>query len=246
MSMMFDHLAIEHDVPNAPKAAILWLSGYASVMKSTKVTALAAWAKQNDIELMRFDYSGLGESGGDFAKGNLTTWLNEARYCYDQVRHRPVYIIGSSMGAWLALRLALELQGSDQAPDGLFLLAPAVDFTHELLLKALTAEQLAHFKTKGVLELPSRYDEAPLKVYHQFVEDAAKHRLLTHPQTLTVPTTIIHGQQDQDIPISLMEKAAQHLGITNVITVPDGGHRLSRDQDIALILKTVAAIIKNE
>ena len=81
MSMMFDHIAIAHDVPSAPTAAILWLSGYASVMNSTKVTALAAWAKQHDIELMRFDYSGLGDSGGDFAKGNLTTWLNEARYC---------------------------------------------------------------------------------------------------------------------------------------------------------------------
>jgi len=233
-------IAYCHDCPAQASYSILWLSGYCSVMNSTKANAIAEWAHNESVEMIRFDYSGLGESSGEFSTANLSQWLDEALAIYQQIQHRPTIIIGSSMGAWLTLRLAETLQNSQQLlPKALLLLAPAVDFTHELLLKKLPQTLLDQLEQQGVTAIPSQYEEAPLKFYKQFIEDANHHRLLNRSSHITVPMTMIHGEQDTDIPLILVIKAAAHFKNTQLITVNDGEHRLSREQDIQLILKTL-------
>lgn len=233
-------IAYCHDHPTQANYSILWLSGYCSVMNSTKANAIAEWAHDHSIEMIRFDYSGLGESSGEFATANLSQWLEEALVIYQQIQHRPTIIIGSSMGAWLALRLTETLQNSQQLlPKALLLLAPAVDFTHELLLKKLPQALLDQLEQQGTTAIPSQYEEAPLKFYKQFIEDANQHRLLNSSSDISVPMTMIHGEQDTDIPLILTIKAAAHFKNTQLITVNDGEHRLSREQDIQLILKTL-------
>lgn len=233
-------IAYCHDHPAQATHAILWLSGYCSVMNSTKANAIAEWAQTESIEMIRFDYSGLGESKGEFATANLSQWLAEAMMIYQQIQHHPTIIVGSSMGAWLALRLAECIQNSQQIqPKALLLLAPAVDFTHELLLKKLPQTLLDQLTHQGVTAIPSQYDEAPLKFYQQFIQDAAQHRLLNRPNDISIPITMIHGEQDKDIPLMLAIKAAAHFQNTQLITVNDGEHRLSRNTDIQLIINTL-------
>lgn len=237
-------IAYCHDCPDQATHSILWLSGYCSVMNSTKANAIAEWAHNESVEMIRFDYSGLGESGGEFATANLSQWLEEALAIYQQIQHRPTIIIGSSMGAWLALRLTETLQNSQQLlPKALLLLAPAVDFTHELLLKQLPQTCLDQLDQQGVTAIPSQYEEAPLQFHKQFIEDADQHRLLNRPSAITAPITMIHGEQDTDIPLMLAIKAATHFKNTQLITVNDGEHRLSRSEDIQLILNTLKDLI---
>jgi pimeloyl-ACP methyl ester carboxylesterase len=233
-------IAYDHHCPGQATYSILWLSGYCSVMNSTKANAIAEWANDHTVEMIRFDYSGLGESNGEFATANLSQWLEEALAIYQQIQNRPTIIIGSSMGAWLALRLTEVLQNFQQLlPKALLLLAPAVDFTHELLLKKLPQALVDQLEHQGVTAIPSQYEEAPLKFYQQFIEDADHHRLLNRSSDITVPMTMIHGEQDTDIPLILAIKAVAHFKNTQLITVNDGEHRLSREQDIQLILKTL-------
>lgn len=233
-------IAYDHHCPDQATYSILWLSGYCSVMNSMKANAIAEWANDHTVEMIRFDYSGLGESSGEFATANLSQWLEEALMIYQHIQHRPTIIIGSSMGAWLALRLTEALQATQQSsPKALLLLAPAIDFTHELLLKKLPQALLDQLEQQGVTAIPSQYDEEPLKFYQQFIEDANQHRLLNRPNDITVPMTMIHGEQDNDIPLILAIKVAAHFKNTQLITVNDGEHRLSREQDIQLILKTL-------
>lgn len=239
------NIAYCHDIPDQATYSILWFSGYYSVMNSTKANAIAEWANDKSIEMIRFDYSGLGESSGDFATATISQWLEEALAIYQKIQHRPTIIIGSSMGAWLALRLTEMLQESHNiAPKALLLLAPAVDFTHELLLKKLPQALLDQLKHQGVTAIPSQYEEAPLKFYQQFIEDAKLHCLLNRPSDISTPITMIHGEKDPDIPLMLAIKAATHFKNTQLITVNDGEHRLSREQDITLILNTLQNLIK--
>lgn len=235
-------IAYYHDIPENATYSILWLSGYCSVMNSTKANAIAEWANNHTVEMIRFDYSGLGESSGEFATANLSQWLEEALMIYQHIQHRPTIIIGSSMGAWLALRLTETLQQMAQVmPSQLLLLAPAVDFTHELLLPALSDKLMSHLKAFGKLVLPTQYEYEldTLDFYQQFIDDAEQHLMLNRAANITTPMTIIHGEQDLNIPISHAYKTIEHFPHAELISVPGAAHRLSREQDIQLILKTL-------
>lgn len=231
-------IAYCHDIPQRSTQSILWLSGYCSVMNSTKATAISEWATENHIEMIRFDYSGLGKSDGDFASATLSEWLYEASLIYQHIQNRPTIIVGSSMGAWLALRLA-EIC----SPKALLLIAPAVDFTHELLLKKLPEALLNQLHQQGYIALPSQYDIPALEFHLPFIEDAEQHLVLNKTPVLQTAITMIHGKNDTDISLSLAQKAADHLLNTKLIIVEDGDHRLSRPQDLQLILNQLQLLL---
>jgi len=120
---------------------LFWMSGFKSDMQGTKAVALDAWAAANGRACVRFDYSGHGESGGALVDGTIGRWLDESVTVYRQFCEGPQVVIGSSMGGWLALLLARALQREPQAAAplaGLVLIAPAVDFTEELMWKKFT------------------------------------------------------------------------------------------------------------
>ena len=88
---------------------LLWLGGFKSDMKGTKAEALDQWAGEKGRAIVRFDYSGHGESGGDFLAGTIGRWLEESRAVFDAFCRGPQVVIGSSMGGWLALLLGADL-----------------------------------------------------------------------------------------------------------------------------------------
>ena len=147
---------------------LFWLSGYKSDMKGTKAEALAHWAEQAGRACVRFDYSGHGELGGEFADGTIGRWLADSLGVFDACCRGPQILIGSSMGGWLALLLVRALRQRSQAGPasaaGLVLIAPAVDFTEELMWKRFTPEIKRELEEKGVWARPSEYSAEPYLV----------------------------------------------------------------------------------
>jgi len=122
---------------------LFWLGGFKSDMRGTKAEALDLWARNNGRAITRFDYSGHGESGGTFTDGTIGRWLEETRAVFDAFCRGPQVVVGSSMGGWLALLLTRGLMRRTQAEASvvrLVLVAPAVDFTEELMWKRFSPE----------------------------------------------------------------------------------------------------------
>jgi pimeloyl-ACP methyl ester carboxylesterase len=224
---------------------LFWLGGFKSDMKGTKAAALDGWAKAQGRACVRFDYSGHGESGGEFADGTISLWLEEALAVFTKVASGPQFVIGSSMGGWLALLLTRALRGHAAAPPfaGMVLIAPAVDFTEELMWKSFSDSIKREIEDRGFWMRPSQYSEAPYPITKALIEDGRKHLLMGGLIETGCPVHILQGMQDPDVPWKHAKALLSHLsGDDAVFTlIKDGDHRLSRPQDIELLLRAVAA-----
>lgn len=225
---------------------LVWFSGYGSDMLGTKAEALDAYAAKAGLGLIRFDYSGHGASEGAFADGTISTWLADALAVIAHAAPREIVIIGSSMGGWLALRAVQELRKSGSTRvAGLLLLAPAPDFTSELIEPGLGTREKAELATRGYFEEPSIYGPEPTIYTAALLEDGRKNRVLDGIIETGCPVTIIQGRQDPDVPFTHALKLMTHLPSDNVTLtlVNDGDHRLSRPQDIARMLVALDALL---
>ncbi|MGJ4930959.1 alpha/beta hydrolase [Bradyrhizobium sp. HKCCYLS2038] len=224
---------------------LFWLGGFNSDMKGTKALALDAWAAERGRACVRFDYSGHGESGGRFADGTIGRWLEESVAVFRQVCRGPQVVIGSSMGGWMALLLARELLNQPGAATlaGLVLIAPAPDFTEELMWKGFSPEIRNEIETKGVWMRPSEYGE-PYPITRALIEDGRNHLLLGGAINVGCPVRILQGAQDPDVPWQHAFALAHRLPAEDVVLtmIQDGDHRLSRPQDIARMLAAVGEI----
>jgi pimeloyl-ACP methyl ester carboxylesterase len=227
---------------------LFWLGGFKSDMGGTKALALDAWAAQHGRACVRFDYSGHGESGGSFVDGTIGRWLEESVAIFRQFCHGPQVVIGSSMGGWMALLLAREIAkdpGGNASLAGLVLIAPAPDFTEELMWKGFSPEVRAEIETKGVWLRPSPYgDGAPYPITRTLIEEGRNHLLLGGSIDVGCPVRILQGAQDPDVPWKHAFALAHRLPADDVVltVIQDGDHRLSRPQDIARIIAAVAEV----
>ncbi|MGJ4890180.1 alpha/beta hydrolase [Bradyrhizobium sp. HKCCYLRH3099] len=221
---------------------LFWLGGFNSDMKGTKAVALEAWAAERDRACVRFDYSGHGESGGRFVDGTIGRWLEESVAVFRQFCRGPQVVIGSSMGGWMALLLARELlkQPGEASLAGLVLIAPAPDFTEELMWKGFSADIRREIETNGVWMRPSEYGE-PYPITRALIEDGRNHLLLGSAINVGCPVRILQGAQDPDVPWQHAFALAHRLPAEDVVLtmIQDGDHRLSRPQDIARMLAAV-------
>jgi pimeloyl-ACP methyl ester carboxylesterase len=225
--------------------ALLWLGGFKSDMKGIKAEALDRWAHDQERGITRFDYSGHGESDGHFAQGTVGRWLEEslavcAAYC-----RGPQVVIGSSMGAWLALLLVRELARRKTASAsvvGLVLVAPAVDFTEELMWKRFPPEVKREIEQAGGFTRPSPYSAEPYLITRGLIEEGRRHLLLDGMIETGCPVRILHGVQDADVPWQHAVELTAHFAQDDVVLtlVKDGDHRLSRPADIERLIAAVA------
>jgi pimeloyl-ACP methyl ester carboxylesterase len=216
---------------------LVFLPGYKSDMAGGKATAVFDWARANARACLLLDYSGCGVSNGDFADGTLSRWRDEVLALVETHCPGQVVLIGSSMGGWLMLLCGLALGDKVSALVGI---APAPDFTDwgiDEAAKALLA-------TGETLYEDNPYGPEPTPTHPGFWADGQANRLLDAEIPLTCPVRLIHGQQDPDVPweISLRLAAGLCSADVQVSLIKDGDHRLSRDEDIALILRTVASL----
>jgi pimeloyl-ACP methyl ester carboxylesterase len=216
---------------------LVFLPGYRSDMAGGKASALFAWAEAEGRACLLFDYSGCGESLGDFVAGTLGRWHDEAAALLASQVAGPVVLVGSSMGGWLAVLLGRAL-GPRLA--GLVAIAAAPDFT-EWGYDPAQQRRLAAGET--VFE-DNPYGPEPTPTHPGFWRDGQARRVLGGEIAIDGPVRLLHGQDDADVPPEIALRLAQALRSQDVqVTLVKGGdHRLSRDGDIALLLRTVAAL----
>jgi pimeloyl-ACP methyl ester carboxylesterase len=235
-------IAVRTRAGRAP--GVFWLGGFKSDMRGTKAGALAAYAETSGRALVRFDYSGHGESGGPFEEGTISRWRNEALAVFEAFARGPQVVVGSSMGGWIALLLARELAQRPAAQAsiaGLVLIAPATDFTEELMWPALSPEAKHAIKENGIWQRPSAYGDGPYPITRALIEDGRNHLILRAPFETGCPVRILQGVNDPDVPWRHAVKLAALLPQDDVVLtlVPDGDHRLSRAEDIERLLRAV-------
>jgi pimeloyl-ACP methyl ester carboxylesterase len=222
---------------------LFWLGGFKSDMKGTKAEALDRWAGKEGRACLRFDYSGHGESGGSFAEGTIGRWLEESLSVYLRFAHGPQLVIGSSMGVWLALLLARALASKkDAAPiAGMVLIAPAVDFTEELMWKQFSDATKREIQEKGKWLRPSEYGDEPYTITRGLIEDGRNHLLLGGLIETGCPVHILQGVQDPDVPWRHAVELVSRFSRDDVVLtlIKDGDHRLSRPEDIDRLIAAV-------
>lgn len=223
---------------------IVWLGGYRSDMLGTKAVVLDEWAEKTGRSALRFDYSGHGSSGGDFYQGTISRWLNESLAVLAKYAQGPQILIGSSMGGWIALRMAQELKKIGNSPAGIVLIAPAPDFTAELVEPSLTDSQKSNLIEKGYFEEPSEYSPNPYIYTRALLKDGRDNLVLKGIIETGCPVHILQGMQDEAVPYQHALKLVEHLPVDDVTLtlVRDGDHRLSRPQDLDLLIRTVSGL----
>lgn len=242
-----DRIALRHRNGSTP--GVVWLGGYRSDMGGTKAAALDEWAAETGHAYTRHDYSGHGDSGGDFTHGTISLWLQQSLAVFRQRTVGPQILVGSSMGAWIALRMIQELhkQGEGDRVAGLLLLAPAPDFTIELMEPVLTDELRRDLAEKGYIEEHSDYSPEPNIYTRALFEDGERNRVMTGIIDTHCPVYILQGMEDPDVPYQHALKLVEHLPADDVTVslIRDGDHRLSRPQDIAMMITALEGLIDN-
>src|SRR6476469_6791931 len=235
---MVAHVKTEGRAPT-----VVFLGGFRSDMTGTKAMALEDWARRTGRAYLRVDYFGHGQSSGRFEDGTIGRWLDDSLAAVDGLTTGKLVLVGSSMGGWLSLLVALR---RPERLAGLVLIAAAPDFTERMLLKGLSAEDRATLQREGRLVRPSQYSPEPSVFTWKLIEEGRNHLVLDKKLALPCPVRVLHGHSDPDVPWEYSLQIARHLEAPEVITtfVKGGDHRLSTPADIARLVATVEELVR--
>ena len=217
---------------------VMFIGGFRSDMTGTKAMVLEAACRAAGRAFVRFDYSGHGQSSGDFLDGTIGGWRDEAVAVLDEAARGRQVLVGSSMGGWIMLLAALA---RPERIAGLVGIAAAPDFTEDLMWNRYGEEMRAELKAKGVIHVPSDYDDEDYPIAYRLIEEGRQHLLLRHPIPVHCPIRLLHGKRDVDVPWMTASRIAEQVlsEDVRVFLVPDGDHRLAREQDLARIWASV-------
>jgi pimeloyl-ACP methyl ester carboxylesterase len=225
---------------------LVWLGGFKSDMESTKAAAIDDYARDRGRAFLRFNYSGCGLSGGRFEDGTISRWLEESLAAFRALTEGPQILVGSSMGGWLALLLARELERAGELARlaGMVLIAPAVDFTEALIWEHAPDDVRRAIMEDGAWRRPSAYSDEPYVYTRALIEDGRRHLLLGGIVRSHCPVRILQGMRDEDVPFRHALSLIEHMADESVTLtlVRDGEHRLSRPEDLALLLQAIEAL----
>ncbi|TGX55074.1 alpha/beta hydrolase [Sphingomonas gei] len=229
-------LAYRHTPGRGP--TIVFLCGYGSDMNGSKALALQQWAQRNGQAFLRFDYAGCGESEGAFEDQTLALWRDDALRVIDAAVQGPVVLVGSSMGGWLMLLVAKARPGQVVGMVGI---AAAPDFTDWGFSQADKLTILQH----GRIEQPNDYGDSPTVTTRGFWASGEANRVMIGPIPFDGPVRLLQGQRDKDVPWERAARLAElfRSDAVQTLLVKDGDHRLSRDSDLALIVRAVEDVL---
>ena len=218
---------------------LIFLSGFKSDMYGLKASAIHKFCEGRGHSFLRFDYSGHGQSSGKFENGTIGSWLDDALFVIDNLTSGPQILIGSSMGGWIMLLVALK------RPDriiGIIGLAAAPDFTEDLIWSSLNPSQKKHIKKVGYLDIKNTYeDQSPYRITYNLINEARNHLILGAPILIEVPVYLIHGEKDEDVPFMTSLKLARCLKSekVHVHLIKSADHRLSREVDLEVLIRAI-------
>ena len=235
----FEGRRLAYRLRGGTSPTLLFLPGYASDMEGAKAVAIDAFAQRRGLAMLRFDYSGTGSSAGSFADGTLDGWIAEALAMIDRLTEGPLVVVGSSMGGWIALHLALRRPERIEALVGI---AAAPDFTDW----GYTAEEKKEVLEYGKIERANPYGDEPQLTTRAFWESGEALRLLDGPIAVDCPVRLIHGDADRDVPVAVALRLMERLRSADVQLniLKGGGHRLSEPLEIDAIVRTIAALVE--
>ena len=213
-----------------------FLPGYASDMEGAKALALEAWAKAVGRTFLRFDYAGCGASDGDFADQTLTGWRDDALAMLD-LFSEPAILVGSSMGGWIALMIARDHPEKVAALVGI---AAAADFTDW----GFSMDEKMALLQAGRVERASPYSDQPTVFTSRFWQSGEASRMTASAIDIRCPVRLIHGLGDRDVPVDRTMHLINRIESADIqaTLIKDGDHRLSRDSDIALLIRTIEGL----
>jgi pimeloyl-ACP methyl ester carboxylesterase len=235
------HGQIAFDHQTGARPGVVFLHGFNSDMQGGKATALAEFCTDRGQAYLRFDCRAHGQSAGDFADFTIGGALDDALWMFDNYTDGPQVLVGSSMGGWLAMLLALARPQRVAAVIGL---APAPDFTDQILHDDLNDDQRAELARAGRVFLPSQYGGEYL-ITQRLIDDGRAHFVMDKLGAIGCPLHILHGQEDTDVAWQQSLDIAACWGSADVAVtlIKDGDHRLSREGDLALLTATLAGIL---
>ncbi|MEQ8355703.1 MAG: alpha/beta hydrolase [Kiloniellaceae bacterium] len=224
-----------------PLPGLMFLGGFKSDMGGDKALALEAYAQRSARDFLRFDYRGHGASSGRFEEGTVGLWAEDAIAALDALTEGPQILVGSSMGGWIMLLVALA---RPERVAGLVGIAAAPDFTEDLIWATATPEQRQLLKDQGYVDHPSDYSEAPYRITYRLIEEGRRHLLLRKAIPITCPVRLIHGKADADVPWQTSLRLAGALESDNVevTLVKAAAHRLSEPEDLARLERILESL----
>jgi pimeloyl-ACP methyl ester carboxylesterase len=234
--------AIAYSQIHGKTPGVVFLAGFKSDMTSTKALALEAFCRNRGQAFLRFDYTGHGQSSGDFKDGTIGEWSSDAVLALDSLCDGPQVLIGSSMGGWIMLLAAIA---RPEKVAGLVGTAAAPDFTEDLMRNKFSMEQIDQLENRGFVEIPNCYSEEPYIISKELLDEGRKHLLLRTKMPIDCPVRLIHGDADQDVPWQTSLQIAKNLRSQNVevLFVKRGNHRLSEPQDLDRLCRTLERLL---
>ena len=222
---------------------LVFLHGFRSDMKGQKALAVEDFARARGLACILFDGFGHGESSGDFARGTIGRWAEDAAAVLDALTEGPQILVGSSFGGWMMTLAALA---RPQRVAALLGIAAAPDFTEDLILPAFGPEARKKLESEGQVMVPSGYDLPPLVITKRLIEEARAHLVLRGPIPIQCPVRLIHGLEDADVPWQTSLRLAEQIASTDVAVtlVKGGGHRLSAPADLARLVAMLDELVQ--
>jgi pimeloyl-ACP methyl ester carboxylesterase len=235
-----------HRVPGS-QPGVVFLCGHGSDMNGNKAMHLQSWAERRGQAFLRFDYSGHGQSDGDFLKTNVSDWTRDTVDMIDAHTDGPQILVGSSLGGWIMLNLAVIRPARVAALVGI---AAAPDFTEELIWSSLSDTAKADFQNSGQITFENPYGDDPVIYTYQLIQDGREHLRLQAPLMLDVPVRLLHGMQDTEVPWQTATRLAEQLQSDDVAVILDktATHRYSEPRQLAQlehVLDDLISLIAN-
>jgi pimeloyl-ACP methyl ester carboxylesterase len=221
---------------------VVFLGGFRSDMTGTKATYLEEYCRSRGRAYLRFDYFGHGASSGETALGTIGRWAEDAVAVLESLTEGPQVLIGSSMGGWIMLLVALARPSRVHALVGV---AAAPDFTEDLLWPRLDPEQRRQLRDTGFVTVRSEYEPAGYTYRQNLFEDAKQHLLMRQAIDLKCPVRLLHGMNDTSVPWQTSLSLAERLASRDIVVtlVKDGDHRLSRPADLQRLGRTLDELL---
>ncbi len=222
---------------------VVFLGGFRSDMEGTKALYLEDWARRTGRAFLRLDYSGHGQSSGDFLDGCIGEWAQDAIASVTALTEGPVVLVGSSMGGWIS---ALFLRKTPGKTCGFVGIASAPDFTEDSMWDGFDADQRAEILQNGQIALPSDYSDEPYIITKKLIEDGRNQLVLRTPLPMPFPVRLLQGTADADVDMSVALRLLDHAEGDDIrLTLVKGAdHRFSDEACLALIVSSVEDVLR--